>query len=146
MNVAASRVTAAASASRARGFTLIELMITVAIVAILTALAYPSYQQYVRRGKRSSAKAAMMNIASLEQQYLLATRTYADTPTLTASGYAIPADVAVNYTWAVAVGNGAVPTYTITFTGTGPQAADNAPGPLTLDQAGNRTPLQKWGQ
>ena len=85
-----------------------------------------------------------MDIASREQQYLLATRTYATTAALTASGYAIPADVAANYTWAVAVGNGAVPTYTITLTGTGPQAADNTPGPLTLDQAGTRSPLAKW--
>jgi type IV pilus assembly protein PilE len=119
-------------------------MITVAVVAILTVLAYPSYQQYVIRGKRSAAKAAMMNIATLEQQYLLATRSYANTAALQASGYAIPADVASNYTWAVAVGNGAVPTYTITFTGIGTQAADNTPAPLALDQADTRTPPEKW--
>jgi type IV pilus assembly protein PilE len=146
MNFIASKVTVPSTTSRARGFTLIELMITVAVVAILTALAYPSYQQYVIRGKRSSAKAAMMDIASREQQYLLATRNYADAATLQASGYAIPADVAANYAWAVAVGNGAVPAYTITFTGIGNQAADNNPGPLTLDQAGTRTPLAKWQQ
>ena len=129
--------------SRAGGFTLIELMITVAVLALLTAIAYPSYQQQVMRGRRSSAKAAMMDIASREQQYLLATRGYANTAALTATGYAIPADTATFYTWAVAVPAGAVPTYTITFTPIGAQTADGA---LTLDQAGNRLPLAKWDQ
>ena len=125
------------------GFTLIELMITVAVLALLVAIAYPSYQQQVMRGRRSSAKAAMMDIANQEQQYLLASRGYADTATLTATGYAIPADIANFYTWAVAAPAGAVPTYTITFTPIGPQTADGA---LTLDQAGNRQPLAKWDQ
>ena len=129
--------------SRASGFTLIELMVTVAVLALLVAIAYPSYQQHVMRGRRSSAKAAMMDIANLEQQYLLASRGYADTATLAATGYAIPADTATFYTWAVAVPAGAVPTYTITFTPIGPQTADGA---LTLDQAGNRQPLAKWDQ
>jgi type IV pilus assembly protein PilE len=43
-----------------RGITLIELMITVAIVGILTAIAYPNYRQYVLRGNRTEAKTAMM--------------------------------------------------------------------------------------
>jgi type IV pilus assembly protein PilE len=128
---------------RTAGFTLIELMITVVVLAILAAIAYPSYEQQVRRGRRSSAKAAMMDISNREQQYLLATRTYATTAALTATGYAIPSDVATYYTWAVALGGGAVPTFTITFTPTGAQTPD---GPLTLDQAGNRTPIAKWDQ
>jgi type IV pilus assembly protein PilE len=45
---------------RARGFTLIELMIVVAIVAILAAVAYPSYTQYVARGHRAELKVQMM--------------------------------------------------------------------------------------
>ena len=132
-----------AAASRTGGFTLIELMITVAVLALLVAIGYPSYQQQVMRGRRSSAKAAMMDIANREQQYLLAARGYANTATLQATGYAIPADIVNFYTWAVAVPAGAVPTYTITFTAIGPQTADGA---LTLDQAGNRQPLAKWDQ
>jgi type IV pilus assembly protein PilE len=127
------------------GFTLIELMITVAIVAILTVIALPTYQQYIIRGKRSAAKSAMMDIANREQQFLLANRVYADTGTLTANGYAPNVDVSQNYNpWTVAVVNTASPpSFLITFTPTGTQAADGA---LTLDSQGNKAPAAKWAQ
>lgn len=127
----------------AKGFTLIELMITVAIVGVLATIAWPSYQQYVKRGRRSSAKAVMMDLANREQQYLLANRSYADKSALQATGYSLPSDVNPYYTWAVTLGAGPAPTFTITFTATGVQASDGA---LTLDQAGNRTPIAKWQQ
>jgi type IV pilus assembly protein PilE len=118
-------------------------MITVAVVAILASIALPSYLEQLRRGRRSSAKVAMMDIANREQQFLLASRTYADTATLLATGYAGPSDVSAYYTWAVTVGSATVPTFVITFTAVGAQAVD---GPLTLDQAGNRSPISKWQQ
>jgi len=121
-------------------------MITVAIIAILATIAWPSYLQQVRKGRRSSAKATMMDIANREQQYLLTNRTYADTAALQATGYVVPTDVSSYYTWRADLGAGPLPTFTITFTGTGSQAADNDQGPLTLDQAGNRSPMSKWQQ
>lgn len=127
---------------RSRGFTLIELMVVAAIIAILAAIAYPSYQQYVIRGKRSAAQAQMMDIANREQQYLLANRAYADKTALEAGGYALPSDVSGNYSYSISVSNSATPpTFTITFTATGSQASD---GNLTLDSAGNKTPTAKW--
>ena len=50
---------------KTKGFTLIELMIVVAIVAILAGFAYPSYVESVRRGARAEARAAMLNMAQL---------------------------------------------------------------------------------
>lgn len=53
---------------KVRGFTLIELMIVVAIVALLASVALPSYQEYVRRGNRAEARAAIMSLAQLEER------------------------------------------------------------------------------
>lgn len=124
-----------------RGFTLIELMITVAVVAILAAVALPSYQQYVIRGKRAAAQAEMMDIANRQQQFLLANRSYADKTTLEASGYALPTEVSAHYAYTITVGAGAVPTFTITFTPSGSQASDGA---LSLTSEGVKTPAAKW--
>lgn len=124
-----------------RGFTLIELMVVAAIVAILVAIAYPSYQQYIIRGKRSAAQAQMMDIANRQQQYLLANRSYASKSALESGGYVLASDVASNYSYDISVGSGTPPTFTITFTPSGSQAGD---GNLTLGSDGSRAPSGKW--
>ncbi|OGB14766.1 MAG: hypothetical protein A2W72_16830 [Burkholderiales bacterium RIFCSPLOWO2_12_67_14] len=61
---------------RHQGFTLIELMITVAVVAILTALALPSYQDYVLRGRLVDATTALSSLRARMEQYYQDNRTY----------------------------------------------------------------------
>jgi type IV pilus assembly protein PilE len=127
-----------------QGFTLIELLVTVAIIGILAAIAIPAYTNYIIRGKRSAAESEMMNIASREQQYLMANRTYADKATLEANAYAPPSNVSDNYTYDIAVTaatNTTAPSYIITFTPTGSQASD---GELKLNSDGTKTPDGKW--
>ena len=59
-----------------RGFTLIELMVTVAIIAILAAIAIPSYQQYVMKSRRTAAKTALLDLASREEKYYATNNAY----------------------------------------------------------------------
>lgn len=59
-----------------RGVTLMELMIVVVIVGILAALAYPNYRQYAARAKRNEARAALLQIATLQERFYLQNNTY----------------------------------------------------------------------
>ena len=59
-----------------RGVTLLELMIVVVIIGILTAIAYPSYRQYVAKAKRNEAKSALLQIATMQERFYLQNGTY----------------------------------------------------------------------
>ena len=124
-----------------KGFTLVELLITMAIIGILTAIAFPSYQMHVRKGARAAAQAAMMQIADRQAQYLLDARNYAVSTTALADLNVTLQGDATKYTFAITNSAGAntvttPPSYTITATPTGSQGAD---GVLTLTHTGAKT-------
>ena len=60
-----------------RGVTLIELMVVVAIVAIISAFAFPSYQRYVVKTKRSVAQSALLQVADRQQQFFMDNKRFA---------------------------------------------------------------------
>ncbi|WP_194723880.1 type IV pilin protein [Noviherbaspirillum malthae] len=120
------------------GFTLIELVIAIAVVAILAAVALPSYQQYVVRANRAAAQAEMMEMANREQAHFVAHRTYADVAAL---GMALSDAVAAKYTPTITVVTDPIPGYTIVMTPKGSQQRDGA---LSLNSEGVKTPAAKW--
>lgn len=123
------------------GFTLIEAMITVAIVAILSVVAYPAYLDQVRKSHRADAQSFLMQVATRQQQTLLDTRGYA--ATLTAMNLTAPTSVSQNYTVTITVGTAAIPTFTVTATPSAKQANDKC-GVLAVDQTGAKSPANCW--
>lgn len=129
------------------GFTLIELMIVIAIVAIVTAVALPSYRGYVQRSYRSEAKAGLMQAAQWMERAATANGTYPLTAAFPATLKKTPSD---KYDISVASTDGS--TYTLTATRKGTQAADKC-GNYTLTNTGDRALLSNtltvdecWGK
>jgi type IV pilus assembly protein PilE len=128
-----------------QGFTLIELMIVVAIVGIIGMVALPSYQNYVRKGQRSSAQQLMLEISNREQQYMASERAYH--ATLGSAGLNVVRDgwtcttncVGTRYTVSVTLSAGPPPGFTITAAPTAASQTDD--GTLTLTSTGAKQRL-----
>ena len=131
---------------RTRGFTLIELMIVVAIIAIIATLGFPAYQDSVRKGKRAEAKSRLLHIAQLQERNFTQNNTYttniagllgiagtvysSDTND-TGSGYQI--------TVAAAAGSTIAESFVLTATRQAAMAGDATCGNLTLAHTGQKT-------
>jgi type IV pilus assembly protein PilE len=125
---------------QAAGFSLIELMIAVAIIAILAAIAFPSYQDHLRKGRRAAAQTFVLEAASRQQQYLLDARSYAvGTDAITVLSLSVPVDVTRFYTVTIDPAASTMPpTYVIRAVPIA-GSAQEPDGELTLDQAGRKT-------
>ena len=124
-----------------RGFTLIELMIVVAILAILIALAYPSYRDQVRKSRRADAESVLLEAASTLERCFTRFNAYNSDICPDVTG------ASENGFYTVTIERNAT-TYTLTATPQGDQVNDRC-GTYTLDYLGNKTPTPDsrrcWG-
>jgi type IV pilus assembly protein PilE len=117
---------------RNTGFTLIELMITIAVIAILAGLAYPSYTEYVMRARRADAKAALLKVQLAQEKYRANNTSYG---TLAQIGVL---STSPDQYYTIAVTSNTATDYTATATPTGVQAGDSC-GTFAVNKNGKTT-------
>lgn len=145
--------------SQIKGFTLIEMMIVVAILGIISAIAVPSYTEYVRKGKRTDAKVELLRIAQLQESYFVQNLSYAKDLTTGTGGLGLGATVkSEQEEYIITVGSlsptsctgvagaNACTSYTLTATPVtgGSQASDKC-GKFTLSNTGVKDVVDNTG-
>jgi type IV pilus assembly protein PilE len=127
------------------GFTLVELLITVAIVAILAAVAFPSYTDFVARSNRTEAQRELLRIANLQEQFFVDTRAY--TSNMTELGLGNDPFITENgfYSIDAALANGG---FVLTATALAPQSTnDSSCQTLSVNETGKKLPASAcWEQ
>jgi type IV pilus assembly protein PilE len=136
-----ARFSAAAPASRrlSRGFTLIELMIVVAVVAILAAIALPNFNDSVRKSRRGQAKADMVELAQIYERFHTDNNTYVGASAKPGFPTQSPKTGTARYSLSAPAPVETQSTFVITATPLDAQTKD-ACGTMTIDQAGRKTP------
>ena len=131
-----AQVAAGLRQHRMRGMTLIELMVVVAIVAILSTLAVGSYRRYVLRANRTDATSALLRIQVAEEKFFLQNNVY--TIDLSAAGLNVASPTPNGFYNLAVVGAPIATSFQATATATGAQTADTSCATLTINDQGQR--------
>lgn len=115
------------------GFTLIEIMITLLLVAILSSIALPSYQSYVQHARRIEAETTLQDIANRLERYYTEQKTYADASLV---NLGIASNTSDN-SYRLALSELSANSYTVTATPVGAQNSDSC-GTLSINQLGQK--------
>ena len=132
-------------AIRIQGFSLIELMIAIAIVGIIAAVALPSYQESVRKGNRTDGQATLLEVASRMERYYYDNNSY--TTDMTDIGYGSAADVASSenhYQISISAPTAECPIATCYALSAVAQNNQTKDGDLSLNSLGEKLPVEKW--
>ena len=121
------------------GITLIELLITVAIVAILAGIAYPSYMQHVLTSHRTEAMTTLVRLANLEERYYLDNNQYGSIFQLGLTAAASSSYTTDNGYYTVSIATPTSATYSLTATASGAQTSDTECVTFSLAQDGTKT-------
>jgi type IV pilus assembly protein PilE len=127
------------------GFTLIELMISVAVVGILAAVAYPSYTSFITSSNRSEGQRELLRLANLQEETFIDRRSY--TTDMIALGTTADPHLTEfgNYSIDATIDNGGT-TFLLTATAKGTQTSDTGCTALTVNEAGQKLPAICWRQ
>lgn len=120
---------------RIKGITLIELMISVAIVGIIAMIAIPSFQSQIIDSRRGDAITQLLQLQMQQESFRLENNSYATTAQL-----GLPTSDYYTFT----VSGTSATTYTLSATAKGSQTVDSSCSPLTLDQSMNKSPASCW--
>ena len=138
--------------ARMSGFTLVELMITVVILAIIVAVALPSYNAQSQKARRADARNALLDIAGREERFLSVSNAYSQLPSdVGYGGAAWPQNVTPNSYYSVTVTVPApgfpagTPSFLVTATPINVQAGDTTCATFTVNQIGQQTALNTGG-
>jgi type IV pilus assembly protein PilE len=138
---------------KAGGFTTIELLIVMVVIAILSAIAFPAYTSHIRKGRRAEIQAFMLDMAQREQQYFIDNRGYAldngGTKGYSTLNLTFPSDLANYYSVTTAARTGVSPSFQITATGLNDQVNDKQASvsirSLTIDDTNAKAVLDSGG-